>query len=345
MENRRIEMSIPNDSERNNSIDIFRFISALLVIAIHTNPMTEINPYLGYLCSQICPRVAVPFFFCVSGYYYIGKLEKTTNKKEIITEFKKTFLSYLKIYFFWSVVYVVCDYKQYFYEGVSDWGAIIGIVLNFLVYGTYYHLWYFIGIFFSLIIVTLCYLIRVEKILDYFSVILYLAGVLSCAYYQIGNRIPIFSLLISSSYFTVIRRIILMALPFFMMGYFIPKISNKKVPIKLVLTGALFVGEIIVVNIFELSLNVIETVFLYVFLAYIIVWLVHHPLQKKKRTGKICRYLSSFIYFSHPLFLMIITQLGITENTIVFILTALFSTATGLILIKINNKTLNQFIA
>lgn len=130
-----------------------------------------------------------------------------------------------------------------------------------------------------------------------------------------------------------------------MMGYFIPKISDKKVLIKLVLTGALFVGKIIVVNICELSVNVIETVFFYAFLAYIIVWLLSHPLQKKKRTGKICRYLSSFIYFSHPLFLMIITQLGITENTIVYILTALFSTATGLILIKINNKILNQFIA
>lgn len=320
---------------RNNSIDIFRFISSLLVVAIHTNPMTEINSYLGYFCSQILPRVAVPFFFCVSGYFYIRKLEKATDKKEIITVFYTTFLSYLKIYFFWSVLYLICDYKQYFYEGVSVKGIIAGIILSFFVYGSYYHLWYFIGIFFSLIIVTLCYLFRIEKILAYFSLLLYLVGVLGCAYYQIGSKIPLLSLIITSNYFTLIRRIVLMGLPFFVMGYFIPKISNKKISIKLAFSGFLFIGEIAFVNMFGLSVNIVETIFLYVFLAYIMVWLLHHPLSEKRLAGKTCRYLSSFIYFSHPLFIMLITRLGITGNTIVFILTTLFSIALGLILVLV----------
>lgn len=327
--------------ERNNSIDIFRFISAMLVVAIHSNPATEINPYLGYFCSQILPRVAVPFFFCVSGYFYIKKMNRATEKREIIKIFRITFLNYLKIYFFWSIVYLVCDYKQYFCEGVSIKGVIAVIILNFFVYGSYYHLWYFIGIFFSLIIVTWCYLIRAEKILAYFSVILYLVGVLGSAYYQIGNKIPLFSMLLSSSYFTLIRRILLMALPFFMMGYFLPQISTRKISIKVVLTGVLFIGECVVVNILGLNVNIIETIFLYIFLVCIMVWLLHHPLQEKKRIGEICRYLASFVYFSHPLFIMAIMQIGIEKNTIVFILSALLSTVTGLILMNINNKILN----
>lgn len=330
---------------RNNSIDIFRFISALLVVAIHTNPATEINLYLGYFCSQILPRVAVPFFFCVSGYFYIKKLNRATEKREMIKIFRATFLSYLKIYVFWSIIYMVCDYKQYFYEEASAKGIIAGIVLNFFVYGSYYHLWYFIGIFFSLIIVTGCYLIRVEKVLAYFSVILYLAGVLGCAYYQIGNKIPLFSMLISSSYFTLIRRVLLMALPFFMAGYFLPKISGRNISIKMVLTGTLFVGEIIVVNILGLNVNIIETIFLYIFLVYVMVWLLLRPQKEKKRAGEICRYLASFVYFSHPLFIMLITQIGIEKNTIVFILSAFLSTVVGLILMNVNNKTLNQFIS
>lgn len=330
---------------RNNSIDFFRYISALLVVAIHTNPATEINPYLGYFCSQILPRIAVPFFFCVSGYFYIEKLNKVTEKREMVKIFRTTFLSYLKIYVFWSIVYLVCDYKQYFYEGVSVKGIIVGIILNFFVYGSYYHLWYFIGVFFSLIIITGCYLIRAEKILAYFSVILYLAGVLGGAYYQIGNKIPLFSMLISSSYFTLIRRVLLMALPFFMVGYFLPKISYKNISIKVVFTGVLFIGEIIIVNILGLNVNIIETIFLYIFLVYIMVWLLHHPEKEKKRAGEICRYLASFVYFSHPLFIIIITRIGIENNTIIFMLSAIFSTVAGLILMKINNKTLNQFIS
>lgn len=330
---------------RNNSIDFFRYISALLVVAIHTNPATEINPYLGYFCSQILPRIAVPFFFCVSGYFYIEKLNKVTEKREMVKIFMITFLSYLKIYVFWSIVYLVCDYKQYFYEGVSVKGIIVGIILNFFVYGSYYHLWYFIGVFFSLIIITGCYLIRAEKILAYFSVILYLAGVLGCAYYQIGNKIPLFSMLISSSYFTLIRRVLLMALPFFMVGYFLSKISYRNISIKVVFTGILFIGEIIIVNILGLNVNIIETIFLYIFLVYVMVWLLHHPEKEKKRAGEICRYLASFVYFSHPLFIIIITRIGIENNTIIFMLSAFFSTVAGLILMKINNKTLNQFIS
>lgn len=175
--------------------------------------------------------------------------------------------------------------------------------------------------------------------------VLYLTGVLGCAYYQIGNQVPLLSLLISSNYFTLIRRIVLMALPFFMMGYFLPKISDSKISIKVVLTAVLFVGEIIVVNMLGLNVNIIETIFLYIFLVYVMVWILHHPQSEKKRAGQICRYLAGFVYFSHPLFIIIITRIGIEKNTIVFMLSVIFSTAAGLILMKINNKTLNQFIS
>lgn len=61
-------------SNRNNSIDIFRFVCAIMVVMIHTNPFVDKNIYLGYIFSQIIPRIAVPFFFLTSGYFYIQKL-------------------------------------------------------------------------------------------------------------------------------------------------------------------------------------------------------------------------------------------------------------------------------
>lgn len=54
---------------RINSIDIFRYICSVMVIAIHTAPFSDINEQLGYAFSQIIPRIAVPFFFAVSGYF------------------------------------------------------------------------------------------------------------------------------------------------------------------------------------------------------------------------------------------------------------------------------------
>ena len=76
------------------------------------------------------------------------------------------------------------------------------IMLIALVYsGIYYHLWYFIGLFFSIIIVTAFYIIRWEKILAVGTIVLYVLGVLGCAYYKVGIMIPGISVIINSSHF------------------------------------------------------------------------------------------------------------------------------------------------
>ena len=67
---------LKKDLQRVYSIDFFRLVCALLVVVIHTEPLCDINEIIGFITIQILPRIAVPFFFCVSGYYYIDKLEK-----------------------------------------------------------------------------------------------------------------------------------------------------------------------------------------------------------------------------------------------------------------------------
>ena len=63
-------------TKRNCSIDIFRYICAIMVVAIHSSPFTDINKDLGYIFTEIVPQIAVPFFFITSGYFYIKGLEK-----------------------------------------------------------------------------------------------------------------------------------------------------------------------------------------------------------------------------------------------------------------------------
>ena len=65
--------------KRNNSIDIFRLICSIMVIMIHVSPFIEINESIGFFFSTIFPRIAVPFFFAVSGYFYHKKLEKSKH--------------------------------------------------------------------------------------------------------------------------------------------------------------------------------------------------------------------------------------------------------------------------
>ncbi len=62
------------------SIDIAKFIAAILVIALHTGFLKEI-PYCGFLVRTYVTRFAVPFFFIASGYFLFGRMQYTEDFK------------------------------------------------------------------------------------------------------------------------------------------------------------------------------------------------------------------------------------------------------------------------
>ena len=68
-------MSRSKNKTHNNSIDIFRLLCAVMVVAIHTAPFSDISGPLGDLCTNLLPRIAVPYFFATAGYFYISALE------------------------------------------------------------------------------------------------------------------------------------------------------------------------------------------------------------------------------------------------------------------------------
>ena len=57
-------------TERNDSINITRVICAILVVSIHAQPFNGISDSINYYDGNVISRIAVPFFFIVSGYYY-----------------------------------------------------------------------------------------------------------------------------------------------------------------------------------------------------------------------------------------------------------------------------------
>ena len=51
---------------RYGGLDAFKVIAALLVVAIHTSPLTTYSPDGDFLLTRSLARVAVPFFFMVT---------------------------------------------------------------------------------------------------------------------------------------------------------------------------------------------------------------------------------------------------------------------------------------
>lgn len=340
---------------RNCSIDLFRIVGAIMVVSGHTRPLSDIGSFWGYFTSKVFPGICVPFFICIMGYFYMENLNK--GKKAFVPTFTKL----LKSYAMWSVIYIAIDLLQGYLTGTlpkydSVFDAIFKYVVMFFVKGTYYHLWFFPAAIISLCICTFFYKIKAVKFGAWLSVILYVIGLLGCSYFAIGDKILGLSQIINSGYFVYIRRILLHAFPFFMSGYFIKKInSNDRMKnilsknsvllfVEVVLT-LLFLLEIFLVNKLNLQDNVILTIILYPLLVWTMFILFRNPLPKYTKQASIARDLSSFIYYVHPI--MIIIGKIILKNTIgmyetlLFVFTLLTSSLLGLILIKIDNKFIN----
>lgn len=53
------------------AVDIAKFFCAILVVAIHVNPLSDVNPNLSYFLQNYLARVAVPFFFVWGGVFML----------------------------------------------------------------------------------------------------------------------------------------------------------------------------------------------------------------------------------------------------------------------------------
>lgn len=333
--------------ERNASIDIFRLICAIMVVSIHTGPLAELGHDWWYFTVEILPRIGVPFFFCTMGYYYIGSLLNGEYK------FLQTMKRLLITYGMWSVIYYIPDVKQVLNGSVSLGGFLTNCLRQFLIYGSREHFWFFPAVFFSIIAVTLFSKIDKLSWLAGLSIIAYVLGLLGCSYYGIGDQILGVSTLINSTQYGLIRRIVLMGFPFFMMGYFLQKTNVEKIKNKtcIILEGILLIAfliEIIFVNKVQIQANVIITIFLYVLLFNTMLLLLKNPCGQYGKIAVITRDLSNFMYYSHPLFIMWIhlVFMRILERnatgTEVFLLVVISTIAVGYILHKANNKYLNK---
>ena len=65
-----------------SAIDIARYISALLVVCIHTFPFLEISETFNtYWIHTIC-RLAVPFFFTTSGFFFFRNYAQSDQEND-----------------------------------------------------------------------------------------------------------------------------------------------------------------------------------------------------------------------------------------------------------------------
>ena len=320
-----------------------------MVVAIHTHPFEGSNENLSYFFTQIFPRVAVPFFFALSGFSFALKRESCVQQCWVNIN------KYFKMYLIWSIVYYSIDIIKFFKTSNANFiDFFISCAKSFVFTGSHFHFWFFPALFFSIIVTTIIKYYRIhDKWLIFISLCLYAFGCLGCSYYNFAINIPGVSQTIQSTYFNFIRRVLLMGFPFFVSGYWVNRIYKsqnfslrkniKKLNLIYCLLLVLYLVEIYLVCFYSLQVNIFLTFMLYPVTVVTFLLLLINPLLEHNLLAKYCRYLANFVYCSHPLIITISTFVfrrfcGFELNcsTALFLYTTITTSVMGLIFFKVN---------
>lgn len=191
-----------NGGSRMESWDAFKWLAAFLVVAIHTSPLESIWPYGDFLLTRIIARLAVPFFFMLTGYFTV-QVKKTE---------KKLLLLYL------GVTCLYLPVQIYKYMGGETFTA--GRILKDIFFdGTFYHLWYLPACMLGLALMTLLLKYGKEKAVA-ISILLYVIGLLGDSYFGLVRLSPVLSKVYDGMFtcFSYTRNGIFMAPLFLLLG-------------------------------------------------------------------------------------------------------------------------------
>lgn len=321
-------------------VDYFRLVAALLVVAIHTSPLADYSEIGDYIFTRIIARVAVPFFFMVSGFFVISRY--TYNSEKLMRFIKKT----VSIYVFAILLYVPIN----IYNGYFRMGNLLPNIIKDIVFdGTLYHLWYLPASVLGVLIAW--HLVKRFNYTKAFVItaILYVIGMFGDSYYGIAEQAigakSFYDLLFQVSDYT--RNGILFAPVFFVMGgYFADtkrEVSLAKNIGGFTISFILLFAEAMLLHSFELQRH--DS--MYVFLLPCMYFLFCGILRIKGKRNKMLKTASLLVYIIHPLMIVAVRLLAkivhlesllIENNLIHYLLVSSLSVLIGLSITALLNR-------
>ncbi len=328
------------DKKNYSGIDFFRLIAALLIIAIHTSPLSSFNETADFILTRIIARVAVPFFLMTSGFFLIS--EYTQNTKKLTAFIKKTLLIYAAA----ILIYIPINiYNGYF---KTDY-LLPNIIKDIIFDGTLYHLWYLPASVIGAVIAW--YLVKTFKYPKAFaaSAILYTIGLFGDSYYGISDKISclnnFYQLIFQVSDYT--RNGIFYAPIFFIIGGFIADKRQETGLLKSIcgffVSFTLMFAEALILHRFKLQRHDSMYVFLLPCMYFLFNIILYF--KGKRHTG--FKNMSLIIYIIHPMMIVIIRlfaklfhmQKWLIENSLIHYFTVcLTSVIFSLLLTVLYNK-------
>lgn len=310
----------------NLRVDAVRFILALLVISIHTQPFININSNLELFVSQFLGRLAVPLFFSLSGYYLHQKIQRSENPDLVV---KNNITKLIKIYLLTWILYI----PIWFYQNRPI--NLISFVIDALWGGMHYHLWYFPALILGTIIVYTLSKFRNRNLAWYLVVILYIIGMGLNAYYPyLFNEMPHIYLSRNGLFFA----------PIFIMIGFYP--IYRKLILGLIISLVLYGMEVAGLNTLG-QLQDLSSMFL--FLVPTVIFILPFILDDSGRVhqSEPFHQISLYMYIIHPVFIIFFEilksrQILSISDPLIFILVTILSVLSAWLYVSYKTNKRNR---
>lgn len=315
------------------AIDLMKFISALLVVCIHVGPLLDVDKQANFILVQIISRIAVPFFFVASGFFFFQKVDPSRewNDYENLAYLKKYIGRLLKIYFIWTILYLPFTYILIAGDGITS-QEILRVILDSVFVGSYYHLWFLPALIFSCSIAYFLYTKWGLRKTIIVAFILYLIGMLGNVYGSLFENTFLIQTLYKGymAVFDTTRNGLFFGLIFVMIGAYFAhrRIYIRKIGIALL---AILTFILLIIEAFLLKQNgfMQDTTSMYFFLIPCVMamfYLITKLSLKKRKIYSICRKLSLLIYVIHVMFITIILWIAPQMHSVfVYTLTIILS--------------------
>lgn len=187
---------IPATTEnRCDGLDAFKLIAAFLVVAIHTSPLSSFQTEADFFLTRILARVAVPFFFMVTGHFILSNFLSaeahplqtlpSVSMEPIWRYIKKVLI----LYGIATLLYLPVG----IYAGHYDDWSLSSLLRMLLFDGTFYHLWYFPGLIAGILLLCLFRRFFSFRCCALITAGLYLLGLLGDSYWGLIADIPVIS--------------------------------------------------------------------------------------------------------------------------------------------------------
>lgn len=326
-------------------LDVAKFISALLVIAIHCAPLIQVSEPANFFLVQVIGRLAVPFFFITSGWLFFRKIDPKKGWKDPtnVHTLQHYWLRICKIYVIWSLLYLPLLLIAWL-QGGFELSTLLRLLRDIVWNGTYYHLWFLPALLLGVPLVYLFYTTMQKHIMLWIAIALYVIGMLLNVYGAPLQELPYVGSVISGYHaiFTTSRNGLFFAPIYLVLGIyaqmFLQGSYRKQSALALLISFGLYCGEAYALRYFgimhdltSMYLLLVPTIF------FLFIFLMQLPL-KSQQIFVLLRKMSLLIYVSHIYFIFLFLQVLDLGNLLVYILSMLCSCIFALLVIGLSKR-------